>query len=205
MGNLGGERHSTSRVHLISVGIHFDIFWEKIIARGVDRERKLDITKKSINHQSCSFQRSNQHKGTKKCTRSQIFAERQIQSFFNYHVFYFILSYIILFFLLIYLFIYSCNFSFFFFYLKLTPEKISSPPPRQGSLPLPPLSRVATYSPGHSRVFSIVSIMAALKILREVTAAFTTEMNNPKRKWPFLAEAEDKDLNERKNWNSLRD
>ena len=30
-------------------------------------------------------------------------------------------------------------------------------------------------------------------------------MNNPKRKWPFLTEAEDKDLNERKNWNSLRD
>ena len=25
-------------------------------------------------------------------------------------------------------------------------------------------------------------------------------MNNPKRKWPFLTEAEDKDLNERRNW-----
>ena len=57
--------------------------------------------------------------------------------------FYFILSYIILFYhffayLFIYLFIYL-------FYLKLTPEKkISPPPPRQGFLLLPPLSRVAT-------------------------------------------------------------
>ena len=130
MENLWGERHSTSRVHLISVGIHFDIFWEKIIAirnifGGWAGTENGILWKKSINHQSCSFQRSDQHKSTKKCTKSQIFAERQIQFFLNYHVFHFILSYIILFYhFFAYLFIYL-------FYLKLTPEKKKSP------LPLP--------------------------------------------------------------------
>ena len=199
MGNLGGETHSTSRVHLISVGIHFEVFWEKIIARWVDREGKRDITKKSINHQSCSFQRSNQHKGTKKCKYLQRGRYNLFLIIMYFILFYFILYYFIslFFYLFIYLFIYL-------FYLKLTLEKNLPHPPRQGSLLLPPLSPVAT-SRWTRETFSIVSIMAALKILREVTAAFTTEMNNPKRKWPFLAEAEDKDLNERKNWNSLRD
>ena len=169
MENLWGERHSTSRVHLISVGIHFDIFWEKIIAirnifGGWTGTENGILWKKSINHQSCSFQRSDQHKSTKKCTKSQIFAERQIQFFLNYHVFHFILSYIILFYhffayLFIYLFIYL-------FYLKLTPEKKNLPSPSPTGV-----SPFAAYFascdlPGDSRVFSIVSIMAALKILR---------------------------------------
>ena len=85
----------------------------------VDRNGKRDIIKKSINHQSCYFQRTNQQKGTKKCTRSQIFAEQQIQYFFNYHVFYFILYYIILSFFCLFIYL---------FYLKLTPEKKSPLP-----------------------------------------------------------------------------
>ena len=161
------QKIAGSRVHLISVGIHFDIFWEKIntilnIFGGWTGRENGILQKKSINHQSCSFQRSNQHKGTKKCTRLQLFVERQIQSFFNYHVFHFILFYLILFcyyyffaYLFIYLFIYL-------FYLKLTLEKNLPHPPRQGSLLLPPLSRVAS-SLGTREYFSIVSIMAALK------------------------------------------
>ena len=119
-------------------------------------------------------------------------------------LFYFILSYIIILFyhffayLFIYLFIYL-------FYLKLTPEKkISPPPPRQGFLLLPPLSRVAT-SRGNREFFLSYRLWRLWNISAKSLLVFAKEMNNPKRKWPFLTEAEDRDLNERKNWNSLRD
>ena len=203
MENLWGERHSTSRVHLISVGIHFDIFWEKIIAirnifGGWTGTENGILWKKSINHQSCSFQRSDQHKGTKKCTKSQIFAERQIQFFLNYRVFHFILSYILYYFiifLLIYLFILP----------QIDPgKKISPPPPRQGFLLLPSLSRVAT-ARGNRECFLSYRLWRLWNISAKSLLVFAKEMNKPKRKWPFLTEAEDKDLNERKNWNSLRD
>ena len=168
MENLWGERHSTSRVHLISVGIHFDIFWEKIIAirnifGGWTGTENGILWKKSINHQSCSFQRSDQHKSTKKCTKSQIFAEQQIQFFLNYHVFHFILSYIILFYhFFANLFIYLCIYF------------TSNWPRKKKNLPSPSPTGVSPFAayfascdlPGDSRVFSIVSIMAALKILR---------------------------------------
>ena len=147
---------------------------------------------------SCSFQRSNQHKDTKKCTRSQIFAERQIQSFFNYHLFYFILYNFIIFCLFIYLI------NYYFFTSNWPRKKISPPPPRQGSLLLPPLSRVATSWETREYYLSY-RLWRLWKFSAKALLAFAKEMNNPKRKWPFLTEAEDKDLNERKNWNSLRD
>ena len=47
--------------------------------------------------------------------------------------------------------------------------------------------------------------MAALKILREVTACIYKGDEQPKKEMAIPGRAEDKDLNERKNWNSLRD
>ena len=127
MGNLGGERHSTSRVHLISVGIHFEVFWEKIIARWVDREGKRDITKKSINHQSCSFQRSNQHKGTRKCKYLQRGRYNLFLIIMYFILFYFILYYFIS--LFFYLFIYL------FILPEIDPGKKSPPPSPTGVSP----------------------------------------------------------------------
>lgn len=113
----------------------------------VDRNGKRDIIKTSINHQSCYFQRTNQHKGTKKCTRSQIFAERQIQYFFNYHVFYFILSYIILFYhFFAYLFIY---------FTSNWPWKKNLPSPSPTGVSPFAASFASCDLPGDSRVISI--------------------------------------------------
>ena len=125
--------------------------------------------------------------------RSQIFAERQIQYFLNYHVFYFILFYLIL-----YCFIIFCLFIYLFiylFYLKLTTEKNLPSPSPTGVSPFA-TSFANCDLPGESRVFSIVSIIAALKLLREVTACICKGDEQPKKGsgHSFL-----------KNWNSLRD
>ena len=132
--------------------------------------------------------------------RSQIFAERQIQYFLNYHVFYVILFYLILYYFIIFLLIYL----FIYFTSNWPRKKISPPPPRQGFLLLPPLSRVAT-SRGTREYFLSYRLWRLWKFSAKSLLVFAKEMNNPKRKWPFLTEAEDKDLNERKNWNSLGD
>ena len=81
-------------------------------------------------------------------------------------LFYFILSYIII---LFYHF-----FAYLFIYLFILPQI----DPGKKNLPSPSPTRVSPFAasfagcdlPGESRVFSIVSIMAALKHLREVTA-----------------------------------
>ena len=122
---------------------------------------------------------------------------RAYNIFLNYHVFYFILSYIILFYhFFAYLFIY---------FTSIWPrKKISPPPPLQGFLLLLPLSRVAT-SRGNREFFLSYRLWRLWNFSAKSLLVFAKEMNNPKRKWPFLTEAEDKDLNERRNWNSLRD
>ena len=94
--------------------------------------------------------------------------------FLNYHVFYFILSYIILFYhFFAYLFIYL-------FYLNLTPEKNLPSPSPTGVSPFA-ASFASCDLPGESRVFSIVSIMAALKLLREVTACICKGDEQPEK------------------------
>ena len=118
--------------------------------------------------------------------------------------------YFILFYFILYNYIilsFFCLFIYLFIYLFILPQidpgkKISPPPPRQGFLLLPPLSRVAT-SRGNREFFLSYRLWRLWNISAKSLLVFAKEMNNPKRKWPFLTEAEDKDLNERKNWNSL--
>ena len=111
--------------------------------------------------------------------RSQIFAERQIQYFFNYHVFYFILYYIILSFF--------CLFIYLFILPQIDPgKKISPPPPRQGSLRPFAVSFAGCDLLGDSRVLSIVSIMAAPKILCEGTARIYKGDEQPEKEMAIL-------------------
>ena len=111
---------------------------------------------------------------------------------------YFILSYIIL------LLLFFCLVIYLFILPQIDPGKKFPPPSPTGVSPFT-ASFAGCVLPGDSRVFSIVSIMAALKILREVTACIYKGDEQPKKEMAIPGRAEDKDLNERKNWNSLRD
>ena len=94
-----------------------------------------------------------------------------------FFLFYFILYYIILSFF--------CLFIYLFIYLFILPQI----DPGKKNLPSPSPTRVSPFTasfascdlPGESRVFSIVSIMAALKHLREVTACICKGDEQPEK------------------------
>ena len=97
-------------------------------------------------------------------------------------IMYFILSYIILFYHF---------FAYLFIYLFILPQidpgkKISPPPPRQGSLRPFAVSFAGCDLLGDSRVLSIVSIMAAPKILCEGTARIYKGDEQPEKEMAIL-------------------
>ena len=178
---------------------HFGIFWEMIIGMrnifgGWTGTENGIFKRKRINYQSSVVFKEVINIKVQKSSRSRKYLRSGRYNLFHLSsFFYFILCYIIL----------LLFFTYLLIYLKLTLEKIPSSPPLQGSL-LPPFSRVAT-SQGTSQFFLSYRLWRLWKFSAKSLLAFTKEMNNPKRKWPFLTKAEDKDLNERKNWKSLRD
>ena len=112
MENLWGERHSTSRVHLISVGIHFDIFWERslqceiFLEGGQERktgyyEKRVSIIKAVLFKEVISIK-------APKSARSRKYLQSADTIFFKLSCisFYFILYFILFYHFFAYLFIY---------------------------------------------------------------------------------------------------
>ena len=96
--------------------------------------------------------------------------------------------YFILFYFILYNYIilsFFCLFIYLFIYLFILPQI----DPGKKNLPSPSPTRVSPFAasfascdlPGESRVFSIVSIMAALKHLREVTACICKGDEQPEK------------------------
>ena len=87
----------------------------------------------------------------------------------------------ILFYLILYYFIIFCLFIYLFILPQIDPGKKNLPSPSPTRVSPFAASFASCDLPGESRVFSIVSIMAALKHLREVTACICKGDEQPEK------------------------
>ena len=117
---------------------------------------------------------------------------READTIFFLSIMYFILFYFILYYFVI-IFFFAYLFIYLFILPQIDPGKKSPPPSPTGVSPFT-ASFAGCVLPCYSRVFSIVSIMAALKILREVNACIYKGDEQPEKEMAIPGRAEDKTL-----------
>ena len=149
----------------------------------VDRNGKRDIIKKRVPIIKSVILKEVINIKAQKSTRGRKYLQSgRYNIFLNYHVFFFILFYFILYYIILSFF---CLFSYLFILPQIDPGKKNLPSPSPTRVSPFAASFASCDLPGESRVFSIVSIMAALKHLREVTACICKGDEQPEKEVPI--------------------